>query len=369
MPKIKGISPAYPAVICLLLALVVAGLPKWGFGKDMMIVETGNHHSASWQFTNELSELWQKTYPEMNLGMMPSHTGSVEKRFDNLLKKKSRFVIAPLTSAAQQITLNRPIKLVTLLWSVYLVPIDIGGKNEPIDLNNYRYWYIPGQSVIIAELMHALNKSFLADTIRAEYNERTAALRTSETSLFQGERNALDIREESSGPLTEALSAKPDKRSLIFQKSARIAGLKNFNTEILRVENRSIREIFSQYHEGILFYEMTGSIDNLELALGNKLVTTHFDQNIQDFLVSIHPWIQPVYKSRAGQKTLEFNMALFANANENSNFIVNILKLLSDPPKSYFPPSFIFGNLSIQRTKEISPIFIHAGSLKYFDLN
>lgn len=342
-----------------LLIFILAGVPQSGFGKNILQVETGNHQSASWQFTIELSGLWQKQFPEMGLSISPSYTSDIETRFKNLEQKNSRFVIAPLDTTANQIMLNRPIRLITVLWEVYLIPIDISRKNEPINLNNYRYWYISEHSVIVPKLMQALNKPSFAEAVRSEYESRIPFVKEPE----------IITEEESDQPLFKPFEISPAEDSQSFYQSAQIAELNDFDTEILQIKNETIQEIVSEYREGILFYEMIGSMQHLKNVLENHLTTTYFSQNVQDFLVSVHPWIQPVHKRRAGLKTVGFNMAFFVHADEDPEFVIDIIKLLSVQPKSYFPTSFIFSNLSIQKTKDVSPIFMHAGSLDYFDLD
>ncbi|MBT3225115.1 MAG: hypothetical protein HN580_18330 [Deltaproteobacteria bacterium] len=344
----------------------------------MMQIETGDHQSASWQFTIELSDLWQKNFPDLDISFSPSYTSEIAERFENLLSKNARLVIAPLSMSANQTMLSFPIRLVTVLWEVYVVPIDIGNKNEPISLNNYRNWYISEKSVVIPELMRALNKSFFAETIRAEYEYKMSVIKTPETRTgtditdkrqFNDDSIDTELNIEPTQPILKPFENDQADNSQIFQKLAQIAGLKDFDTEVLRIDNDMIQEVVSEYRDGILFYEMMGSILSLKEALESKLTTTSFKRNVQDFLVSVHPWIQPMYKRRARLKTLGFNMALFVHADEDPEFVKNIIKVLAKRPKSYFPTSFILRNLSIQKTKEILPIYLHAGSLKYFGLD
>lgn len=345
------------------------GIPQPALGKSIMQIETGNHQSASWQFTIELSELWRKSFPELDTSIVPAYTAHIEERFENLQNKNSRFVIAPLTMSANQTMLNLPIKLATVLWEVYVVPINIGNKKEPIGLNNYSNWYVTDKSIIIPELIRALNKSYFAETIRAEYESRIPFKNQPES---QSETEAGNDRQFNNGepqPLLQLSETDPEGNGETFQQSARIIGLEDFDTAVLQVENRLVPEVVSEYRNGILFYEMMGSIRNLENLFENKLTTSALNQKIQDFIVSVHPWIQPVYKSRSRLKTLGFSMALFVHADEDPEFVEDIIKLLAKPQKSYFPTSFIFSNLSIQKTKEISPIYMHAGSLKYFNLD
>ncbi|NQU65973.1 MAG: hypothetical protein HQ517_17060 [SAR324 cluster bacterium] len=324
-----------------------------------MQVETGDQHTASWQFTIELSELWQKKFPEADFSISPSYTSGIKKRFENLEHKNSRLVIAPLDSTANQIIRNHPVKLAAVLWEVFVVPIDIGINKKPISLKNYRYWYISEKSVIIPKLMQDLNKPYFSEMIRNDFKNR----------IPLGNNLEKTAEEVSRQPLYNLSQIDSEEDSLIFGNSAQVAGLTDFKTEILQIKNDTIQEIISEYREGILFFEMIGPIQALESVLEKKLTTTYFSKNIQDFLVSMHPWIHPVYKRRAGLKTLGFNMALFVHYDEDPEFVKSIIMLLSEQPQSEFPPSFIFDNLSIQKTKEISPFFIHAGSLDYFNLD
>ncbi len=376
MSKIE-INPKMLLLVALAIACSLMVVPV-SFGKNVFQIETGNYESASWQFTVEFSELWQKNFPELESGFSPVYTENTEKRFSNLIEKNSRFVIAPLDTAANQIMLSRPVKLVTLLWTVYLVPVDIDGKNETINLSNYRYWYVLDHSVIVSELMQALNKPFFSEALRTQYQKRMSVAGLSdepETDLADSEDELYDAQainesdDQLGGNSLRSLELQTEKSGSVFRQSAKIAGLDSFKAEILRVDNSMIPEIVNEYRQGILFVEMMGSINHLKKSFEFPISTTGFEQNIQDFLVSVHPWIQPVYKSRVRLRTLEFNMALYVHADEDAEFVESIIKLLSDRQKTYFPISFIFGNLTIQKTKELSPLYIHAGSLKYFDLD
>ena len=376
MPKI-GLNLTI-LVLGLSLIAIAIGTQQHALGKSIVLIDTGNHQSASWQFTNELSELWRKNFPELDTTIVPAYTADIEKRFENLQLKNSRFVIAPLTTSVNQIMLNLPIKLVAVLWEVYVVPIDLGNKNEAISLNNHINWYVTEKSVIIPELMRALNKPYFAESIRAEYQFRKPFVGQSKTQTRSDSSHDNQLSNESvatnsySGtiqPLIPLDETDPSEKSQTFEQSARIAGLEDFDTNVLQVENGLVQEIVSEYREGILFFEMMGSIRSLDKALENELTTTKFKQSIRDFLISVHPWIQPVYKRRVKLKTLGFNMALFVHDDEDPEFVETLVKLLATPQKSYFPTSFIFRNLSIQKTKEISPIYMHAGSLKFFSMD
>lgn len=367
-----------PMRLFLIATFILFSMPWPGFGKNVIQVETGNYQSASWQFTLELSELWQKKFPEEESCFAPVYMKDVEARFTNLIAGNSRFVIAPLDGVANQIMLSRPVRLVSLLWTVYLVPIDIGQKKEKINLNNYRYWYVSDHSVIVPTLMRALSKTYFAETARISHQQRIqgvpqadeseADTPESENGLFNigQDEDTVDLQPRNT---FEALGLNQESNSLDFKQSAEIAGLGSFGTEILRVDTGMIPEIVEEYREGIFFFEMIGSINHLKKSFASSISTAGFEQNIQDFLVSIHSWIKPVYKYRVGLNTLEFNMALYVHEDEDPEFVEEIIKMLSDPPKSYFPPSFLFGNLAVQKTKEVSPLFMHAGSLKYFDLD
>ncbi len=374
----KIVSKLTIIILSFYLITIAMGTPQYALGKSIVQIETGNHQSASWQFTTELSELWRKNFPELDTSIAPAYTDDIEKRFENLQTKNSRFVIAPLTMSANQVMLTLPIKLVTVLWEVYVVPIDIGNKNEAISLNNYSNWYVTEKSVIIPELMRALNKPYFAESIRTEYEFMMPVISQPETQSGSESSNDNQLSNESidtnsNGGVAQLPLASngtdPVENSQTFQQSARIAGLEDFDTNVLQIGSGLIQEVVSEYREGILFFEMMGSFRSLDKAFENKLTTSALNQNIQEFLVSVHPWIQPVYKRRAKLKTLGFSMALFVHADEDPEFVESIIKLLTTRQKSYFPTSFIFSNLSIQKTKEISPIYMHTGSLKYFNLD
>lgn len=364
------------AKIVLLLILMH---PTGAAAKDVLQVETGTYQSASWQFSLELSELWEKNFPETETGFAPTYTESVEERFSQLIAKNSRLVIAPLTAAVNQMMFSRPVKIVSLLWTVHLVPIDIGVRGRTITLSSYRYWYVPEHAVIISELMFALKKSFLAAEIRSQYQRRSnyaGSPDVPEQSLNNTAPVSADERDSVMGYLQEADDTGVDsigfssrESRISFRRSAEIAGLDDFKSTVIQVTPEMIPEIVNEYQDGILFVETIGSVNHLTEALNASISTVELKDNIRDFLISIHPWIQPVYKSRMKLQTLEFNMALFVHAEEEAEFVENILKLLTDRPKTYFPASFIFSNLNVQKTKDISPLFIHPSSLKHFGLD
>ncbi|MCP4750756.1 MAG: hypothetical protein GY866_07680 [Proteobacteria bacterium] len=138
--------------------------------------------------------------------------------------------------------------------------------------------------------------------------------------------------------------------------------------DVLLVKNRTLDEIASEYREGILFYEMLGSLSNLINALVQDLNIVGLENELTTRFVDNHPWLEEFRLSRRNIDTVGLKMALFVHESEDPKFVEDIIDVLSHQPSSLFPKSYIMKNLSLKETKKVSPLMLHEGSLKYFGL-
>ncbi len=89
----------------------------------------------------------------------------------------------------------------------------------------------------------------------------------------------------------------------------------------------------------------------------------------------IHDEINPLFNgetftfSSGRVKTIGITYALFIHETEDIDFVKELLEVLDQPPKTNFPKPYLLSNLKLRETKEISPLFLHDGSIDYFDLD
>lgn len=366
LPKIKIAK----LVLVFLFILTRLYLPTVGFSEDRMSAETGNHDSATWRLTEELAELWRyarilgywkEAFPEEELTFAPVYNKNPETRFDNLKKENSKLVIAPFTTITGQIAINRQIKIALILWEVYLVPIDIGLRGEPIDLDNYKYWYSPQDSVIIPSIAGSLGKRFSSETI----------LLDDEPVLTIGGLPEDESAEISTPGDKVADSSHIDsvelRRRWIGGEATKHDG-EAHETEILQVNRSSIRDVIRRYPDGVLFYEMLGPLKHLDNTFDNEIRYLKLSHETRSLILNMHPWLSPYRPPRSDLSTLSYKVALFVNEFEDPVFVKNLIRLLTNPPGSFFGRSYLMKNLKPRLTQTISPLLLHESSLKYFNI-
>ncbi|PCI29895.1 MAG: hypothetical protein COB67_03010 [SAR324 cluster bacterium] len=160
--------------------------------ESVMEIDTGNATSASWRFTQELSQLWQQKYPEKESVFIPNYIADLEQRFLRLEQGLSKFVIAPITSWTEQQAEDRPIRVLTPLWNVYLAAITGGEKIEQVSTKDQNTWYASENSSMISQYLER-KKERLSNT--------TILLRTEELGDFARNLGDEVLFYEMSGPI------------------------------------------------------------------------------------------------------------------------------------------------------------------------
>ncbi|MBU3917113.1 hypothetical protein KKA14_16390 [bacterium] len=303
-----------------------------------MEINTGDINSASWQFTIELSRLWEQKHGEKNSIFAPRHVKRLSERFNNLENQECKFVIAPVKSI---IDLPRPdmkIKIATALWKVYLAPVDIGRKGEEVSLNSHKTWLFQDFSVILPAFLKESHLGSSDQSVEINTNKNDNAV----------------ITPNNSEPI-----AKDRNNSVIDQ----------FGGNIILVDENSLLNITSTHNEGILFIEMLGPASELLKTLGQDLKIVGLKDDFVKLLLEKNPLLDPFHLTQRKAKTVSITMALFVHESEDPEFIKKVIELLDKQISSIFPMPYIMNNLSLKDTKNLSSLFLHDASIKYFNIN
>ncbi len=329
-----------------------------------MVVETGDQHSASWQFTLEMSRLWKKKFAEKENGFTPKYSRNIATRFSNLVKKNSRFVIAPLDAITEQVAAERNIKVVLTLWESYLAVIDLGQTDRKIDLNSHQYWYVPLNSEIIPAVFSCLLKDIEMEWVDTDSQNQNAddVGEYGATGDPHAHADTIDILE---------YDASSDDVAINFMDTPWVDASREVETEtrIILVETEALGELVAESTEGILFLEMLGRFRNLSAALGQDLKMARMHKDFVTKLIEDHPWTNSFHLSRTNIETVGVMMALFVRESEDPEFVEAVIGILNRQSKSLFPKAYIMDHLSLNETKQISPLFLHEGSIQYFEID
>ena len=366
MPKIIRKS------IIIFLIFFIESFTIVAVAVDVMDVDTGDSRSASWAFTVELSRLWKQQYPDSDSVFAPHYVEHLNDRFINLEKQTCKFVIAPVKLISELPSNDLNIKIAAVLWEVYLIPIDIGKRDITVALNSHGYWFVPESAFIIPSFVNMLERS---------QNDQSSDMDADDKDQINNDdSNDTDLPARQS-MLTSFGNTMVDntddtslENTLFYEK---------FSGRIIQVHNESIPEFTTIIHEqlspdglfsamindGILFYEMLGPLSRLLKTLGRDLKPVGLENDFITLLMDTHPLLDTFHLTRRRIHTVSLTMALFVHEFEEPEFVKNIIELIVKQPESNFAKSYIMRNLSIQRTKRISPLFLHDASIQYFNVD
>lgn len=375
--------------------VVLLFFPGFVFSESQLSIQTGNQNSASWQFTESFSEIWKQKFPDSGFGFTPEFINNSNDRFSNLEEKKCQFTIAPYKSIFGHLSMVSEVKIIAILWEVYLVPIEFSLHKQKIGTSNYQSWYIPEKSVIIPAVLDSSQVLFFSDSIVSTFSKNQGSLiltgeyvypnptgLANEVISFQDESDDVSNDYET-GFLEEEIeladASTDDQREFEYLN---IKEDESFETEwvenpriefegieFLKVKNINIKEVIETYTKGILFYEMMGPIRHLKKAFDKKLNIIEFQDDLKDLMTKTHPWLTEFELKRSRFKTISFKMVLYAHESEDAKFVEKILETLTKQPKTLFPRTYLLKNLAIQQTQKISPLLLHEGTLNFFNLN
>lgn len=381
----------------IFLLIVLLLFPGSLFSENLLFIQTGNRDSASWQFTKEFSSLWKRKFPDSGFSFTPKYISNINDRFSNLDSKKNRFAISPYMSFFDNLSMINEVKIIAVLWEVYLVPIELGFEKHKVSTNTHKYWYIPNQSVIIPSILKSSSQNYLSDEIASNFNEyqgtqiltgeyvyptperiiEEKVLLTDETDAtndldMSGFDDEFDLSNATGDlqldldylKLNESNPDLPDETDLV-----EIPEIEFENGEFLNIKHTNLKEVIETYKKGVVFYEMLGSLYHFKKEFDKKLKIVELQDDFKSSIIKSHPWLSEFELKRYRFKTVSFRMVLYAHESEDTELVEKILETLSEQPKTLFPRSYILKNLAYKQTPKISPLLLHQGTLKFFNLN
>lgn len=299
--------------------------PVTGF--ESLIVETGDGKSASRAFTLELAKNWEGKYLDSAQQITPENSGDFAKRFDNLNKGYSRFVIAPIYFLTPEELKNSQVKLVSTLWEVYVAPISDHPADSIVKKNKFKYWMSSPNSLVMQYLMNGIPPQPFGT--EENYSE--------------------EVIVDENGMIVETA---PSQSSAVMD-------------QLIAVAPQQSHLVPSVYSDFVLFYDMVGSVKNLFkshdiqlnlLSLGEKTISSFLKNSA---------WLRSITINVPGQssiKTVGFQMGLFCKADEDSKTVKNILDILKKPLIS----SYIMKYTTPKQTSRLSDNILHSESIRFF---
>ena len=395
--------------ICIYTCIVTA----LGFSVDLfstiraegiLMVETGDQKSASWIFVEELSRLWQIRNPDEDIVFAPRSEKDLSVRFDRLRVGHSRFVIAPLNSVSEDILSTGELKIAIVLWRIYLVPLVMNMDIESITLSDPDHWFVPYDSSIIPTYLEQFKPNLLlfplTETVETgvvfdlyafnqqsieENHQIESQPDSSETeSEFQivpfvvvesttdTEEDMFTYSEEemSDDALTEnEFTLESEQLNEELRDIETLPASSQILSTVKTEGPYKIQEFALMHPDGAVLYEMLGPLPNLTRSLHPPFEVVNLADDLISELTLNLPWVKEVRFLNSRLKTVGFQMAVFVQSKEDTEFIENFINLLRHPPKSNFGSSYVMQNLTTSSTRDLSPFVLHPGTLKYFNLD
>ncbi len=355
MSKIKIYSIIVFAPVFILFTL---GL----YADALYEIQTGKSNSASWQFANELSEYWQRKQvlnekPQNTRSYFaPRHVEGFFKRFKNLDKRQCKLIIAPLKSFSELPIDELQIKIAAVLWEIYLAPINMKGSDE-ITMYDDRTWFIPEDSLIIPSFVQSLQAT-LQDS---STDMKPELIEFAQTINGSSSGNRILLVDNAA---KEANSAPGNNNQA---GTGFISG--RYSKKIKLVERKSIPSLIEGSIDGSLFYEMLGPYNKLLDAIGESYQISSLDPVFISNLLKYDRFLESFTISKLNVKTVGVIFALYVHKDENPEFVKELIEVLANQPSSYFEKSYLMENLSLNMTREISPLFLHEATIEFFHMD
>ncbi|MBU2512875.1 hypothetical protein KJ966_16170 [bacterium] len=350
-------------------------LTATGFGDSLYEINTGDSNSASWQFTHELSQMWQQKYQDKESYFSPRHVQDLKQRFINLDKQDCKLVIAPLKFVTEMPITDLKVKIVVVLWEVYLAPVDLSERGKEVSFNSHQNWFLPENSYIIPTFTNHLvtivkDASNDLDSEILEFGKKLNNFYTINEADAVGSDSGsgaiFDLEVEPGYQNSTSNQVSTDQDSTMDLKTSDEVIPSEFTIEEL--SRADIIQELGDHETGILFYEMIGASNILLSSLGHRYSLVGLEDSLLGNLLKFNPLLEGFSFSRSPIKTVSITYALFVHESEDIEFVKELIGVLVEPPKSYFPGSFLHSNLKLNVTKEISPLFLHEGSIEFFNI-
>ena len=311
---------------------------------DVDLIATGGPESASYQFVFDLSKKWVYNYPEKNLEFRPVKRNDILSRFLLLKDGKVKFAIAPLGLIDNEELIANSIKMVSVLWRVYLVPLSPVKTKKYVSYNSHQNWYIPKNSLIIPNMF------------------------VEEEAIIESEDQSTDgLVNESEAKSEEDINTEPEPEVQNVDDSS-----KEPEPEIQSIELSELDPFLEEFESGVFFYEMMGIAWRLDKALNEKLNFLSMTNDFRDRLLDDLPWLEeytfgdPKTKRRIKRKTVSFKVALFTRDSVGPETINNILKTITKKRNKILPETYIFKRLIPEHTKKVEKELLHKAAFDFF---
>lgn len=336
------------------------------YGEALFEIQTGNSKSASWHFTNQLSEYWKRNLVlsdkprKFRSQFVPRYVKGFFNRFKNLNNRKCKLIVAPLSSISELPIAEMPIKIVAVLWETYLTPIEsMGGDN--VGMYDDRVWVVPEDALIIPSFFN---------TLQAVLPDSSADMKP----------ELVDFVQSLNWPPSAKNSNIPDTTEEKEEKGFSIFGLGDDSdhsetesdpqaNKINVVDRSSVAGLINEGFEGILFFEMIGPHNSLLNKLGSQYQISSLDLSFTNHLLRYNWFLDTFSISKLNVKTVGVTYALFVHEEEDPEFVKELIGVLARQPKTNFERSYLMKNLALNMTKEISPIFLHESTISFFNID
>jgi hypothetical protein len=329
-------------VISILYVSVI--IPNYCFAVEGIAFGTGDQSSASWLFVNELSLDWQNINLGENTKLIPRYFKTDDEKFNALEYRQVRYVVAPLNSISTKDLKKKHLRIVSTLWNVYLVPLIFRDSDAFKELDYYNNWFaIKGSRIIpfaYADKITVFKEQYSED-LEVNINTDQSEAEFSEPIIF------------------EEWIAQSEQPEIQPDNSLKIQLL----DPAFLIDPNFLEE------NDLLFFEMTGSLDNLITTLNYTVEIRTLEQNFLDQLLEKIFWLEPFIlnvKNSPKVKTVGMTMALFTHEAESNIAVRQILDLLMTPKKIYFPAGYIFKNIKTYNSQKIPADILHDASLSRF---
>ena len=345
LPKIVAVSIGFCWMSVSLLAV-----------EEMYDIGVGHENSASWHFTNQLTTAWKTAYKAEHTRFVPRYTDSVDHRFELLRTRRIRFAIGPLKMLNTEMSKTSYIKVVSVLWEVFLAAVVSFEPQEEITVDTYTRWYIPEDSVIIPMAFPHNRTSYRKLSTESPWSEFMEEEHSEENGFVQ----SISSKELAA----EYQDTQNDDPVPEFPAPA--------TPEIVSVNREMLVKSPSLFYSDVLFYETIGSIEGLLSVFGNHLTIQSLHPQLIELLQKRIHWLSSTtYRPGNGEniRTVGMKMALFTHNAEDPDLVMQIIKLLNRNPYRFFPKSDLFNAIHSPSTRLVPRNLLHDAAILYYGAN
>ncbi|MGK0289459.1 MAG: hypothetical protein ACI86H_000904 [bacterium] len=124
------------------------------YAGTLVEVATGDQTSASSKFIQDFSDHWNSRFANQYRVFQPFNGGSFKNRKLLLEQQRVQYAIFPAKMLKKERLAKEKVRLISLLWKVYLVPVKVGLPDvKKLTFAGDHKWYIPKGSVIFPQYL------------------------------------------------------------------------------------------------------------------------------------------------------------------------------------------------------------------------